>query len=1175
MSDTADLAAAFIARWARSGAAERANYVSFLKELCDLLGVPHPDPTTADNRDSAYVFERTVYSPTGDGKTTPNFIDLYKRGCFVLEAKQGADSPPAPAALSTAEAQARAAWRKGTAKRGTAGWDDAMLRAKGQADLYIRALPATEGRPPFLLVVDVGHSIELYAEFSCTGGAYVPFPAAGTHRIPLQSLAEEAIRERLRLIWTDPHALDPAKRSAKVTREIAQQLGALAASLEGSGHPPATVAAFLMRCLFTMFAEDVFLLPPGAFTRLLESLRDTPALFQPLVEELWAKMNTGGMSVSLRMAVLQFNGGLFADNTTLPLNRDQLHLLIEASRSDWRDVEPAIFGTLLERALEPRERHKLGAHYTPRAYVERLVLPTLVDPLRREWEAAQAAAVNQANQGELKKAVAEVMAYHQRLCEVRILDPACGSGNFLYVALEHLKRIEGEVFDTLDRLGERQGMLELYGHTVDPHQLLGLELNPRAAAIAELVLWIGALQWHFRTRGAMHPPQPIIRKFENIVCRDAVLAYDAKTPRLDADGEPITIWDGRTTKLHPVTGRDVPDESARLPVFDYTNPRPADWPAADFIIGNPPFIGTARMRDALGDGYVEALRAAWKHAVPDSADFVMYWWRKAGERLAAGDIRRFGFITTNSIHQTFNRRVLEPFLADSGKPVHLAFAIPDHPWVDTVDGAAVRIAMTVAAPGNAHGTLATVAGEIEADNGEVAVTLATQTVTLAANLRGGADLTSCGPLKGNTGISNTGVKLHGSGFIITPEQAIAFGLGSILGIDRHIRLYRNGKDLTNKPRGVMVIDAFGLSEVNLRERFPAAYQHILLHVKPERDQNAERYRRENWWLFGRRNTELRAGLAGLPRYIATVETSKHRFFTFLDQSILPDNMLVNIAHDDAWILGVLSSTVHVRWALAMGGRLGVGNDPRYNKSRCFEPFPFPAATDTQQARIREVAERLDAHRKRQQAQHPALTLTGLYNVLEKLRRGEPLTVKERQLHDDGLVSILKGLHDDLDRAVLDAYAWADLSAAAPPLADRLAAGGAEAEELEQEVLSRLVALNHARAAEEARGEIRWLRPAYQAAGRQATAPDLALDIEDAPAPVPAAQLTTYTWPKSISARIQALRAALAAQPAPVTVDALARLFHLSKSAVVSDLLDTLVDLGFVRVLADGRYEAAR
>ncbi|MDZ4188573.1 MAG: type IIL restriction-modification enzyme MmeI, partial [Hydrogenophaga sp.] len=274
-------------------------------------------------------------------------------------------------------------------------------------------------------------------------------------------------------------------------------------------------------------------------------------------------------------------------------------------------------------------------------------------------------------------------------------------------------------------------------------------------------------------------------------------------------------------------------------------------------------------------------------------------------------------------------------------------------------------------------------------------------------------------------------------------------------------------------RDVLVIDAFGMSAEHLRERFPAVFQWLVERVKPERDSNNRASYRNNWWFHGEPRKVMRGQLSGLPRYIATVETAKHRVFQFLDAAVLPDNMLVAIATNDSIHLGVLSSQVHVEWALAAGGRLGVGNDPRYNKSRCFETFPFPhddtGLTPALTERIRQLAEQLDAHRKARQAAHESVTLTGLYNVLDKLRRGEPLNAKDKALHEQGLVSVLQSLHDELDAAVLQAYGWSDLGAV--PWADE-AARAAWTETL----LERLVALNAKRAAEEAAGTVRWLRP---------------------------------------------------------------------------------------------------
>ncbi len=1154
MADSAVVPAAldeFFRRWEASGAAERANYSMFLNELCDLLEVPRPDPAGPDDEKNAYVFERAVPFPNPDGSTTVKRIDLYKRDCFVLEAKQGSDKIAESEAFTLAPSKRM---RRGTAVRGTAGWDAAMYEAKGQAELYVRNLPAAEHNPPFIVVVDVGHTLELFADFSRQGRTYIPFPDPGSHRIKLRHLAEEEIRERLKLVWTEPLALDPSRRTAKVTREVAAKLAELARSLEQSGYAPDLVAHFLMRCLFTFFAEDVGLLPKDCFTSMLSRLRDEgrTAVFPEMAGSLWTTMKTGGFSPILLGPILRFNGSLFEQATALPLTDGQLGLLIDAGRKQWREVEPAIFGTLLERALDENERHKLGAHFTPRAYVERLVLPTIVEPLRAQWADVQAAAVTLAKGDDLPGARKIISGFLETLCNTIILDPACGTANFLYVAMEHMKRLEGEVWDMLRGLGETQSVFEGTGHSVDPHQFLGIEINPRAAAIAELVLWIGYLQWHFRTFGAKMPAEPIIKPFHNIECRDAVLEYDRKEPVLDAGCKPVTRWDGRTFKKHPVTGEDVPDESGRTLLYRYVNPRKAAWPKANYVVGNPPFLGNWTMRAALGDGYAETLRSTYAE-LPESVDYVTFWWQRAAELVRSGALRRFGLITTNSIRQTFGRRAIQAHL-DATPPLSLAFAVPDHPWVDEAEGADVRIAMTVGASGLTDGVLERVVREEAISDGELRVAFETRRGRINADLTIGADVTRATVLIANRGLCSPGVKLHGSGFIITKEQATQLGLGRSVGIEQHIRDYRNGRDINQMSRDVMVIDLFGLSIDTVQQRFPEMYQWVLNRVKPERDVNKRETRRRNWWLFGETNPNLRNMLAGLARYIVTTETSKHRYFVFLDASILPDNMLVNIALQDAFFHGVLSSRIHVTWALAAGGRLGLGNDPRYNKTRCFDPFPFPACTEGQMQRVRQLAEHLDAHRKRQQSLCRALKITDMYNVIDKLRSGDALTKEDKAVHEQGLVSVLKQIHDELDAAVFDAYGWPhDLG--------------------DDEILRRLVELNQTRAEEEKRGVVRWLRPEYQNpdGSQAAAATQGALPIEAEEPEAPAIRDGRRPWPKTLPEQAQAVRAVLAEHPNGLTPEQLARLFLRANSKLVSDLLQTLVSLGQARALESGVY----
>lgn len=641
-------ASAFVERWQGQTASELSTAQSFVRELCELLGVPVPHATPEQD----YMFERPITFSHGDGSTSPGRIDCYRRGHFVLESKKLKSSTQ------------------------TKGFDDALLRARAQAEGYARALPPEEGRPPFLLVVDVGNVIELYSEFTRSGATYTPFPDPRSHRIALGSLVNAEVRERLKTLWTDPDSLNPSRASARVTREVAGQLAELARSLEQSGHRADHVAAFLTRSLFSMFAEDVELLPKGSFLGLLQTHREQPVTLQQMLRVLWADMDRGGFSAALATQVLKFNGKLFKESTldgySLLLTQEQTDRLIRAAQSNWREVEPAIFGTLLERALDPTERHALGAHYTPRAYVERLVLPTVVEPLRADWANVQAAALvlareaaelsGKAQDAKQEEARAELRKFHHQLCTVRVLDPACGSGNFLYVTLEHLKRLEGEVINQLEALGDTQSLLGMEGETVSPQQLLGIELNDRAAALAELVLWIGYLQWHIRTRGNKAVAEPVVHDYGNIEHRDAVLAWDDTDLAYDENGQLLSRWDGTTFKTHPVTGALVPDEGAQVPQWTYIKPRQAEWPKADFIVGNPPFIGASTMRAALGDGYVQALRGAWPQ-VPESADFVMYWWHHAAITVRVGQARRFGLITTNSLRQTFNRRVVEAQLS--------------------------------------------------------------------------------------------------------------------------------------------------------------------------------------------------------------------------------------------------------------------------------------------------------------------------------------------------------------------------------------------------------------------------------------------------------------------------------------------------------------------------------
>ncbi len=1170
---------AFIAQWRDTGGSELANTQSFINGLCSLIGVEPPHGSRTDDAHNDYVFERRVFQNNGDGTTSFGRIDAYKRGCFILEAKQGSEGDRAAAErgeddLDLFGQSAAARLKRGTARRGTPAWARAMVQAKGQAERYAKALPVDHGWPPFLLVADIGYCVEVYADFTGTGKAYAQFPDRARYRIMLDDLRDEQVRERLAAIWTDPASLDPSAQAARVTREIAELLATVSRRLEGRGHAPEAVSGFLSRVLFTMFAEDTgVLLPRDSFKTLLRGQLDHPEHLHHQLSALWRAMDRGEFAPGLGIPVKRFNGYLFKDTAALPLEKAELEALIKASLKEWTEVEPAIFGTLLERALSAKDRAKLGAHFTPRAYVERLVGPTIMEPLRADWAGVRVAATELIDAGKPDEARRTVEAFHTRLASTRVLDPACGTGNFLYVAMARMKELEGEVLDLLVDLGDDQYLAELTGHTVTPENFLGLEINPRAAAIAQLVLWIGYLQWHFRVNGHDRaPPEPILRDIRTIENRDALIDYDDRVIERDGDGKPLTRWDGETMKAHSVTGKKVPDETARTEVYRYVNPRAAKWPKADFIVGNPPFIGGKDVREKLGAGYFDALFKTTD--VPESADFVMHWWNKAALAVRKGGIRRFGFVTTNSITQVFSRRVIARHL-DAKDGLSLRFAIPNHPWIDERDGAAVRIGMTVATQGKHDGVLLTVSDENDAPD---RIEFDKVVGRISSDLRTGADVTGAVPLQANSRIASRGVQLMGDGFIVTPEEAarldrrsVEIARGGVDGANPHVRsgsgderqvifAYRNGRDLAARPRNVMAIDLFGMPEAQVRDDVPAVYQHLLATVKPYRDANNRASYRQKWWLYGEPRSELRKALWELDRYIATIETAKHRVFQFLPASTLPDNMVVCVASNNGYHLGVLSSRVHGVWALASGGRLGVGDDPRYSKTRCFDPFPFPQnKSDRLHAKIAEEAEKIDVLRKQVLAENADLTLTKLYNVLELLRaaeRGGPtLNPGAREVHDRGLVSLLRQHHDTLDRLVSEAYEWHE-DWEAGTLTDDL-------------ILSRLVALNKERSVEEKSGLIRWLRPSYQAPDYAApTSADL--DLGEG---VKADLDNVIRWPATLPEQVGAVQLILAGSSAPLAAQDVARNFTNKRASTVRPVLDALAGLGMARRLNDGRYAA--
>ena len=1170
----------------QSGGSEMANAQLFLERFTRALGIEQPSPAREDTRHNDYVFERNVTFRHPNGTTSTGRIDCYKRDSFIWEAKQSAKREKARATEQLELVGVETPQKLGHAKRGTKSWDRVMIAAKKQAEDYARSLPDDHAYPPFILVADIGNVIEVYADFSGQGRNYAHFPDRQNYRLSMEDLLEEDVQKRLCAIWTDPHSLDPARISAEVTEDIAERLAKIAKSLERR-YDPKDIAEFLMRCLFTMFAEDVGLIEEtdeekrigvGPFEAMLERMVDHPEVFPVALEDLWRAMDEGKYSGEFGRVLKKFNGSLFKTRTALKLEADDIRELWLAARKDWQDVEPAIFGTLLERALAAKERGKLGAHFTPRVYVERLVVPTIIEPLREDWAEVQQLAEDLARQGKRDAAVGAVRAFHHQLCTTRVLDPACGTGNFLYVSLELMKRLEGEVLDALESLGDDEARLLLDGETVNPRQFYGLEINPRAVPIADLVLWIGFLKWQLRTTEAKNLPEPILHAYGTIKHQDALLAYDSMEMLRGRDGKPLSRWDGETMKLHPITGEEIPDPDATMKLYQYVNPRRAVWPVVEFIVGNPPFIGGKDMRAELGDGYAEA---AWKvrKDVPGGADFVMHFWDEAATRLLAkppkgakgeNPLRRFGFITTNSITQTFSRRVVERHM-NAKLPLSLVYAIPDHPWLKASDKAAVRIAMTVAVRGERQGKLAEVVRESGLNTDTPEVKLEVDEGKITNGLRIGADLSRLAPLLENSEITHMGVKLHGTGFILTANQKDRFEVGLV-------KPFVNGRDIVQRSRGAFVLDLFGLTERDGRENFPKAFQHLLDHVKPGRLQNNRKQYREKWWVWGEPRTEWRDVVANLTRYIAITRTAKHFVFQQLPVETTIESTVVGIGSENSSLFSTLQSRVHVAFALANGSRLE--DRPRYFHTAAFNPFPFPVLTDEQSAKLDQLGERLDAFRKERLESHDFLTMTDMYNVLERLREleqgeGEPFSQKERDIHEAGLISVLKDIHDDIDREVFAAYGWEDLGerlVGRPGATTPSPHKSEDQEAAEEELLTCLVALNQERAAEEKRGLVRWLRPEYQKprlAHKVKGQDDLDIEL------VEAGVVEERAWPKEEREQFATMRDVLAEAEAPLPAEALAALFKgrntpKRKQRVVR-VLEIMADMGGARRGEDGYF----
>ena len=819
----------FITKWRSSELKERSASQSHFIDLCWMLG--EPAPTDVDPSGDWYCFERGARKDTGgDG-----WADVWKRGCFAWEYKgRRAD----------------------------------LDGAFNQLRQYALALE----NPPLLIVSDM---VRFRIRTNWTNSVSV------THEFALDDLADGTTRDKLKWAMSDPERLRPGETRQAVTERAAATFAELAQSLRDRGHDPQTVAHFVNRLVFCMFAEDVGLLPGNMFTRMLKHARGRPEEFADLARDLFGAMSTGGR-IGFE-AVAWFNGGLFDDDTALPLDQKGIETTLRAAALDWSEIDPSILGTLFERGLDPDKRSQLGAHYTDRDKIMRIVDPVIVRPLLAEWETAKVgiaalveradAAGSPAAQTRLRRQADQALrTFLERLRNFTVLDPACGSGNFLYLALHALKDIEHRVQLEAEMLGLARGF-----PTVGPANVKGIEINAYAAELARVSVWIGEIQW-MRRNGFSNSTDPILDPLGTIECRDAIIAPDGSEP---------------------------------------------DWPKADVVIGNPPFLGYSPQREVLGDRYVEAVRGLYKGIVPAFADLVCYWFHKSGKLVGSGWVSRAGLVATNSIRGGKNRVVLDRIVADS--TIYDAWA--DEPWI--VDGAAVRVSLVCFA----------------AKDAELPIRVDGEDVTrINADLTSSIDLTGAARLVGNRSIAFVGGMKKGAfdipgdlarSWLRLPANPNGRSNAEVL------KPWMNGMDVTRRPSGKWIVD-FGhdMSETEAA-LYEAPFAHICQRVKPARMQNNREELRRNWWRHDRSGRTLFDRLSTLLRYIATPTVAKHRLFVWLDARICPDHQLIVIARDDDTTFGVLHSRFHEAWSLRLGTWLGKGNDPRYTPTTTFETFPFP------------------------------------------------------------------------------------------------------------------------------------------------------------------------------------------------------------------------------------------
>ena len=826
---------AFIDKWRASELKESAASQEHFLDLCRLLD--EPTPAEADPKGERYCFERGARKDSGGA----GWADVWKRHHFAWEYK---------------------------GKRANL---DAAFRQLRQYTLALE-------NPPLLIVSDMAR-FRIHTNWTNS--------VSKIYEFTLVDLADAAIRDQLKWAMADPERLRPEDTRQALTERAATTFAALAHTLRERGRDPQEVAHFVNRLVFCMFAEDVGLLPNKMFTRMLKEAHQRPEEFAMMARALFGAMATKGGRVGFE-SVAWFNGGLFADDLALPLEKSEIETTLAAAALDWSEIDPSILGTLFERGLDPDKRSQLGVHYTERDKIMLIVEPVVIHPWLAEWERAKAEitaslektkAAKSASGRRRPEAKRILSAFLKRLRAFTVLDPACGSGNFLYLALHALKDLEHRVQLEAETLG-----LEREFPAIGPANVKGIEMNAYAAELARVSVWIGEIQW-MRRNGFNESRDPILKPLDTIECRDAVLTLDGEEP---------------------------------------------EWSEADVVIGNPPFLGNKKMRRGLGDEYTETLWRAYQGRVPASSDLVCYWFAKAGRAVAERKVQRAGLVATNSIRGGPNRAVLDDIIERST----IFDAWSNEPWV--VDGAAVRVSLVC---------FSCVDGESVSEarlNGRSVDEIHADLTAKSGGV--GIDLTEAKCLSENSGVAFMGDTKSGP-FDVSGDLASTWLCSPTNPNGRRnadvLRPWINGMDLTRRPAGKWIVD-FGWS---MAEREAALYEspfeYVAENVRPKRQKNRDKKLRDFWWRHERSRPAMWRALDGLARYIATPRVATYRLFVWCDARICPDCQLIVIARDDDTTFGILHSRFHEVWSLRLGAAKGKGDDPCYTPTTTFQTFPFP------------------------------------------------------------------------------------------------------------------------------------------------------------------------------------------------------------------------------------------